>query len=317
MTVYALILNYKTKEETLSCIESLKLSNTNKSTQLKIIIIDNASNDGIERALSQKHADVVFLQTGSNLGYTGGNNIGIRWVLENTNEDEKKKVNDTYILILNNDTIVHPDCIEELLKAHKRHPKAGILSPKMYFDKQSLPQIVYDKQQNQLTQYNKEKIIWSSGGIIDWANMYGSSRGVDQLDQGQYDNDEQVDFAAGTAMLIPLKVARELKEFDNNYFMYYEDVDLSLKTKKRGYEVWYVYKAVLWHKNAASSGMASPLQDYFITRNRLYIGTKYAPLRTKIALYREALRFRSEQYKWQGVKDFFSLRMVKGTFIKN
>lgn len=316
MTVFALVLNYKTKDETIQCVQSLKKSILNKNTVLKIVIIDNASNDGIERALSKDHSDVIFLQTGTNLGYTGGNNTGLRWVIQTNTDEDQKKLDETYVFILNNDTILDEHCIDELIKGHRRHPNAGILSPKIYFDKNSLPKKIYNKERNEITKFNEQKIIWSAGGKIDWNNIYGSTRGVDEFDEGQYEEDQQIDFASGTALFIPYKIIQEIKEFDNNYFMYYEDVDLSLKVKKLGKEVWYIPKSILWHKNAASSGMASPLQDYFITRNRLYFGMKHASLRTKVALIREALRFRSDQYKWLGVKDFFSLKWGKGTFIK-
>jgi GT2 family glycosyltransferase len=317
MIIFALVLNYKTKNETLECVKSLKKNKLPSNVTLKIVIVDNASNDGIERALSKDHKDVICLQTGSNLGYTGGNNSGIRWILQTMHDEEKKKKEDTYILILNNDTTLDEKCIDELVKAYRRHPKAGVISPKIYFDPNSLPAKVLNKDKEEISTYDKNKIIWSAGGLIDWNNIYGSTRGVDQYDQGQYDEDTQIDFASGTSLFIPFSIVNQLKEFDNNYFMYYEDVDFSLRIKKLGYEIWYVSKAILWHKNASSSGMASPLQDYFITRNRLYFGLKYASLRTKFALVREALRFRDQPNKWHGVKDFFSLKWGKGTFIKS
>ena len=317
MTVFALILNYKTKEETLSCIDSIKKCNLQDSVTLKIVIIDNASNDGIERALSKVHPDVIFLQTGSNLGYTGGNNVGIQWVLETNHDELAKKKDETLVLILNNDTTFHQQFIVELIRGYKRHPKAGIISPKIYFDPNSLPKKIYNKNREEISKYDNTKIIWSAGGKIDWNNIYGSTRGVDECDQGQYDEETQIEFASGTALLMPLNVLKQIKSFDNNYFMYYEDVDLSLKVKKNGYQIWYIPKAIMWHKNATSSGMASPLQDYFITRNRLYFGMKHASLRAKFALLREALRFRADAHKWHGVKDFFTLQWGKGTFIKN
>lgn len=149
---------------------------------------------------------------------------------------------------------------------------------------------------------------------MDWNNIIGSHRGVDQIDEGQFDLDTQVDYASGCCLLMPLPIIRKISGFDEKYFLYYEDVDLNVRIKKAGYEIWYIPKAKMWHENAHSTGMGSPLQIYFSTRNRLLLGFKYASARTKIALIKEALTFRNDSVRWQAVKDFFTLKFGKGTF---
>jgi len=98
--------------------------------------------------------------------------------------------------------------------------------------------------------------------------------------------------------------------------MYYEDIDLSMRIKKAGFEVLYIPSANVWHKVAQSSGIGSGLNDYFITRNRLLFGMRYAKLRTRFALYRESLRFLLSGRVWQrkGVLDFYLGRLGKGSW---
>lgn len=320
MTIFSIILNYKNKDETLSCVQSLKACHLPDTVTLKIIVVDNASNDGIERALSQDHPDTIFLQTGANLGYTGGNNVGLRWVLDTTKEYDPKKSQETYILIINNDTTFDPHFIDELVKAAHRHPNAGILSPKIYFDPASLPKQILNKNREPIDpsakSYKPSAILWYAGGNFDQANMLGNHTGVDELDEGQHNTEREITFASGCALFIPLPVLRQVKEFDNNLFMYFEDADLSFRIKSLGKEIWYIPQAKMWHKNAASAGLASPLQEYFTSRNRLYLAFKYRRFRTLFALIREAIRNRHLTHRWQGFRDFFLLQWGKGTIIK-
>lgn len=322
MILFSVILNYKTKDETLECVQSLKACTLPAIATMKIIVVDNASNDGIERALSQDHPDTIFLQTGANLGYTGGNNVALRWILDNTKEYEPKKAQETFVLIVNNDTTFDPHFIDELIKAAHHHPNGGILSPKIYFDPESLPKVIYNKDHHPInpSTTNDQRpttILWYAGGNFDMANMLGNHTGVDEIDEGQYNTEREITFASGCALFIPLQVLRQVKEFDNNLFMYFEDADLSFRIKALGKEIWYCPKAKMWHKNASSAGLASPLQDYFTTRNRLYLALKYHRFRTLFALIREAIRNRHFEHRWHGFRDFFLLQWGKGTIIKN
>ncbi|MDQ3098864.1 MAG: glycosyltransferase family 2 protein [bacterium] len=307
MIIYTIILNYKTKDETLKCIDSIEKCSMPSGYSQKIIVVDNASSDGIERAITGNHPDIQFIQTGANLGYTGGNNAGIRWVMESGEHE-------SLILIVNNDTYFSQNFLPEMIGGLKKHPKAGIISPKIYFTKNSWPTPVLDKDKKEISPKTTDEIIWYAGGIFDWDNIIGGGRGVDQVDQGQFDREEQIEVATGCAMLIPFSVIKKIKGFDNKYFMYYEDVDLSVRIKRLGYELWYVPKAIMWHENAGSSGVGSPLQEYFQMRNRLLFAFKYAKPRTKLAVLREGIRMRNNPPRWKGVKDFLGFHFGKGTF---
>lgn len=307
MIIYTIILNYKTKDETLACVDSIKKCQLPPGHTQKIIVVDNASSDGIERAISSMYPDIQFIQTGANLGYTGGNNAGVRWVLENGDSASN-------ILIVNNDTYFSDNFLVEMINALKRHPKAGIISPKIYFTKNSWPKTIFDKDRNQVTPQKKDEVIWYAGGVLDWDNIIGSSKGVDEIDEGQHNKEHQLEIATGCAMLIPFNVMKKLDGFDSKYFMYYEDVDLCIRAKKLGYEIWYIPNAIMWHENAGSSGVGSPLQEYFQMRNRLLFAFKYAKWRTKLAVLREGFRMRNNPPRWKGVKDFLSFHFGKGTF---
>ena len=152
---------------------------------------------------------------------------------------------------------------------------------------------------------------------MDWDNIIGRHRGVDEVDDGQFDEIEQTEFASGCCMMIKKEVLEKTGVFNNKYFLYYEDGDLNIRAKKDGFKVVYVPKSVIFHKNASSSGgSGSILHDYYITRNRLMFGLKYAPIRSKLALLRESLKILLNGRYWQkrGVMDFYLGRLGKGSY---
>ena len=151
---------------------------------------------------------------------------------------------------------------------------------------------------------------------MDWDNIYGSNHGVDEVDKGQFEKTRETDFATGACMLLRSEALKDIGLFDEKYFMYLEDADLSEKLKKKGWEVLYTSKTEIWHKVAQSSGIGSDLNDYFITRNRLLFGMRYAKCRTKLALVRESFKLLLTGRRWQktGVRDFYLGRFRKGSW---
>lgn len=152
---------------------------------------------------------------------------------------------------------------------------------------------------------------------MDWDNVLGGNRGVDEVDLGQYDKTEETDFATGACMFIRRDALEKAGLFDEKYFMYLEDVDLCQRTREAGFGVMYAPKGYLWHKVARSSGIGSSLNDYYLTRNRLLFGMRYAKLRAKGALLREAFKLLLFGRKWQrqGVLDFYLGRFGRGNFV--
>src|SRR5581483_110058 len=245
--------------------------------------------------------NVHLLVNEHNLGYSGGNNVGIRQALAE---------NSDYVLILNNDTKVDKNFLVELLESLHQNENAGVAAPKIYFEK---------GHEFHKSRYKKDdlgKVIWYAGGIMDWQNLIGHHRGVDEVDKGQFDKEEKTELMTGCCLLIKSEALKKIGLFKEDYFLYYEDADFSMRLKNAGYTITYSPKALVWHKNAESSGSGSPLQDYFITRNRLLFGIQYAPLRTKVALLRESVHLLKTGREWQklGVKDYFSRRFGKGSY---
>lgn len=300
--IFISILNFNGNNNTLACVESLKKIN-GAGIKLTILIIDNGSAQRLNlgnKLLGNMRIEII--NNVKNLGFAGGHNVGITHALENGAE---------YIFILNNDTYVDKDFLKELLKVAEKDNKIGILVPKIYF----APGFEFHK-----NRYEKEdlgRIFWYAGGIMDWNNIVGRHRGVDEVDNGQYDTIEETELATGCCMMIRSEVFEKVGIFDDKYFLYYEDSDLNIRAKNAGFKAVYVPKSIIWHKNAGSAGGAgSNLQDYYITRNRLLFGMKHASIRAKIALLRESLKVLLRGRYWQrrGVLDFYLRKLGKGSF---
>lgn len=280
--VSVVILNYKAKELILKCLKTVL---TSDYKNIQVIIVDNDSRDNLEAEV-KKFPEVLYIQNNENLGYTGGNNIGIKKALESEAE---------YIFILNPDTTILKNTITKLVKGLEKYD-AGIVTPKIYFD--------------------QSQVIWYAGKIIDLNNVLASHIGVDQKDEGQFDNDAEVLDVTGAAMLIKREVFEKVGLFDERYFLYYEESDLSFRAKKANFKLMYIYSAVVFHKNAQSTGLGSPLQDYFITRNKMLFASKFLPLRTRFALFREGFRNLGNKTRRMAFRDFLLGKFGKGSFLK-
>lgn len=277
--VAVVVLNFEVEDLVRKCVASIKKS-THKL--LKIIVVDNSKESKLQDLKNDKAINLI--EVGKNLGYTGGNNIGIRYALEKGAD---------FIFILNPDTTVDKHTIEVLIKKAISY-SIWILSPKIYFA--------------------NTNIIWYAGGIFDFANVLGKHIGVDELDEGKYDEDKEVDFATGAAMFLYAKVFKEIGLFDEKYFLYYEDSDLCFRARRSGFKIMYIADAIVYHENAKTTGLGSPTQDYYITRNRMLFASKFLPLRTRFALVREAIRNIKIPSKRLALQDFLLGRFGKGSF---
>jgi GT2 family glycosyltransferase len=285
--VSIIILQYNSDHFTRECLESLSKMST-KSVLFNIVVVDNFSKTPF--SLENAPQNTTLLRTEANLGFTGGNNFGIEYAFKHHNPD--------YILLLNNDTIVSPQFLDRLVEFAQTHQKVGAVCPKIYFEKG------YEFHKDEYSPDQLGKVIWFAGGSIDWKNVYGFHRGVDEVDRGQFDlptikrskdqmpyyGYQTMDFASGCCVLFPTKVLKEVGLFDDSYFLYWEDTDLSMRIKKAGYELYFCHESIIWHKNAGSSGgSGSKLQQQYQKRNRLKFALRYAPLRSKLAVLKASL----------------------------
>lgn len=304
--ISVIILSWNRKNDTLATIESLSKSNIS-NYKMEIMVVDNGSEDGSQKAIKAllnkidiKNIETKLIENTKNLGFVEGNNVGIKNALKNKKD---------YIVLLNDDTIVDKNLISELVGAAKKYKKAAAISPKIYFAKGFEYKKRYKKSQ-------LGKVIWYAGGDIDWDNIYGTNHGVDEVDRGQFNKVKKVDFATGCCVLYKAEALRKVGLLDSRYFAYYEDSDISQRLKRAGWDVIYIPSGHLWHKVSQSSGIGSELNDYFITRNRMLFGTKYARLRTQVALIRESMKLLFFGRKWQriGIRDFYLKRFGKGSW---
>ncbi len=277
--VAVIILNYKVKDLTLKALLSVKKSNYKN---LQTIVVDNNSKDGLKEALKDQDG-ITFIQNDENLGYCGGNNIGIIRALDSGAD---------YVFVLNPDAQVEKEAIKNLVEAAQKED-IGIAGPKVLFD--------------------DRKTIWYAGGIFDMNNVIGAHRGVDEKDQGQYNNVGETDFVTGAAIFIRRDVLDKIGLFDTRYFLYYEDSDFCFRAKKVGFKVMFVPTAIVYHLNAQSTKLGSPLQDYYITRNRMIFAAKFLSTRTRLALFREALRHLGKPARRLAFFDFLIGRFGSGS----
>ncbi|MBU1000667.1 glycosyltransferase [Patescibacteria group bacterium] len=299
MKIAIVTVNYNGKKDTLEFLESLRKLNVadpffgNGNCELKVVIVDNASSDGSVFAIHQSFPKVDVLQTGGNLGFSGGYNKGL---------DYANIWGADYFLLINNDSLIKdPNLIVELVKTAESDPKIGLVSPKIYFA------AGFEFHKQRYGEKDSGKVIWYGGGRFDWDNIGSIHRGIDEVDKGQYDKTEEMEIISGACVLIKKEVIEKIGMFDEKYFLYFEDSDFVKRARNSGFKTFYSGQAAIYHKVSRSTGIGSKITDYYHTRNRLIFGMQYGRLRTKFALFREAVKLiligRSAQR--QGVLDYY------------
>lgn len=272
------------------------------------VVVDNGSTDGTEKELKNftfNNIKYKYIQTGKNLGFAGGNNIGIKYALGNESD---------YILILNDDMILPNNLLTKLVGFLDNNPKVGIVSPKIYFARG------HEFHKDRYKELEKGKVIWYAGGKIDWDNIYTSHIGVDEVDKGQFDVKSETDLASGSCMMIRREVFEKVGYLDEDFYLYWEDADLSQRVKKAGFKIYYNPITSVWHKVSASAGgSGSKSNDYFLIRNRYYFAMRYAKIRTKFAVLRDIIKLMFFGRDWQklGAKDAIMGKKGAGPWVKN
>lgn len=273
-TISVIIVNWNGKNDTVKCLDTLKKIDK-KGYQVNIIVVDNGSTNDSVITIRNAHPWVTIVETHKNLGFTGGTNAGIK---------EAINFKSDIIWLLNNDTLVERNVLNVCKDFND--PQIGIIGHKIYF----APGHEYHKDRYKKSEIGK--VFWYAGGLIDWKNMYASHKGVDEFDHEQYDLVEDTPFITGCSMFIRTEVVNKIGMFDEHFYLYLEDLDYCLRAKNAGFRLIYNPQGIIWHVNAGSSGgPGNPLHEYYLTRNRLLIGFRYAPVRTRLALIRESFKF--------------------------
>jgi GT2 family glycosyltransferase len=245
--VTIVILNWNGWEVTSDCLNSLKqISYPNYN----IVIVDNGSTDCSIERLSAAFPDVELIKNERNLGFAGGNNVGIRYALKRGAQ---------YILLLNNDTVVSSSFLASMIRVAEQNPKIGILNPKIYY-------------------LDPPGRIWYAGGQFSLWKGFAHHIGQRKRDDARYANTREVSFITGCAFLIKAEVIAQIGLLDERFFMVCEDTDWSLRSLKAGFKAVYVADAVVLHRESytINSKVGKWMRDYHNMRSSALLIRKHA-----------------------------------------
>ena len=240
MRLVAVVLNWNGGEDTLRALASLD--------GIETICVDNGSTDASDSEVERRFPQVELLRTGTNLGYSGGNNVGLRHAIERGAD---------WVLLMNNDAVAEPGLGAALLRAAEQRPDAGILACKVLFE------------DGETVQY--------AGASFNSLLGY-SGRPVGYRKRDEFQELREVDRADGAAMAISVAAIGE-GQLADELFAYVEDVELSLRLRRHGFPVVFVPDAVVRHKGSAATGGSDSTHNlYYDTRNTIVVTERHAPL---------------------------------------
>jgi GT2 family glycosyltransferase len=196
-------------------------------------------------------ADLVLIQTGANLGFAGGNNVGLRYAAARGDA--------SYVWLLNNDTVVHPRALLGMVRTAELDPGVGMVGSKLlYYDEPDRIQAV------------------GGGRIVPWQGLT-RFLGEGEEDRRQWETPLDPDYITGASLLVRTALAEEVGGLDERYFLYSEEVDWCLRARERGWKLRYAPESLVWHKGGKSVGHRSPLHDYHTVRGMLLLVRRFYP----------------------------------------
>ena len=249
--VSVVVVTRNREKELIQCLKSLMMSNYKK---IEIIVIDNNSKPTVASVLRKMFTKLIVIRSNQNLGAAGGRNLGIKYT------------KGEYILFVDDDAQVHKEMIKQLLDILRKTPQAGIAQPKIF-------------------DMERENILQGIGCEINLTTGRISSLGIREIDKGQYDNVTEIS-TVGCIWMLKRKVIEKIGEYDEEYFIPYEDLDFSLRARQSGFKILFAPKALAWHKGIKST-FVNPLLDYIgirsserayrVARNKIIFMGKHAP----------------------------------------
>lgn len=300
--VAIIVVNWNRCKDTLACLASLSCLDYPAYT---VIVVDNASRDDSVDRIRMAYPQTILIELEENLGFVGGNNIGMEYALE---------MGADYALLLNNDTEVAPNFLSELVIAAQTNDHVGIVGPTIYY-------------------FDRPNVIWSQGGEIDWSKGITSMIDIDKKDEGQFsDIPHAVDFVTGCSLMIKTSVIKEVGKLDERFFAYYEEVEWCVRVARAGYKLLQIPRAKVWHKISPERQVDSPIVHYYMTRNRLlFLQSSHANIFAWACTFSDFLRtllswtilpkwkHKSNQRKvmFLAIRDFFYGRFGKADIFGN
>lgn len=243
-SVLVVIINWNLKHDTVACLESVHKT----EYPCQIIVVDNGSQDNSAAYIARRFPHIKMLALPYNTGFAVACNLAIQEGLDEHTQ---------YILLLNNDTIVHPDFFTELVQAARANPQAGILGPKVY----------------SATEPGR---LWHAGARRRRWVLAAVDLGRNQRDNGQFEHIREVDYIFGCSMLIRRQVFEHVGMLDTGYFLYLEDLDFCLRAQAVGYRLLFVPQAKVWHQGSASTAQNPAWRKYHLAKSTLYFLRKHA-----------------------------------------
>lgn len=244
-------INYNGLKDTCALLDSIPVRD-----DTEIIVVDNASRQDEASVIEQRYPHVTVVRSEANLGFAGGNNLGV------------KASHGKYLFFINNDTEFPKDWnIDALTERLESDPKIGVVCPKIRF--------FWDNRPIQFAGYTPLSSI----------TMRNSSIGFGEEDNGQHDKPHPTPYAHGAAMMVKREALEKAGLMPECYFLYYEELDWSVMFTRAGYDIWYEPASTIFHKESQTTGQASPLRTYYLSRNRLLFARRNFPAPKRYATY--------------------------------
>ncbi len=253
--ITTVVLNTNRRDDTLNCLASLAQSTY---APHHILVLDNSSTDGSVEAIQARYPQVQIERLRENLGYAGNNNVGIRLALQQGAD---------WVFVLNEDTLVEPDCLDRLMEAAAADPAIGVVGPMVYT-------------------FDPGQVISSAGGRVLWPIADAVNVGMGEVDQGQYPA-RPVDFINGCGLLISRAAIERAGVLDETFFIYFEETDWCARVRQAGFRVHFEPAARMRHKAPIHWSGFGPSTLYYVTRNRLRFFVRHTPVQHKpLAVWR-------------------------------
>ena len=241
--VSIITINYNGLADTCALIDTIPFNDET----LEVIVVDNASKNDEASVIVQRYPQVKVICSDHNLGFAGGNNLGIN------------AAQGQYLFFINNDTLLRCEkddvrsksFFQPLINRLESSPKIGAVCPKIRFAWDPLP------------------IQFAGYTPLSSITMRNRSIGFGEEDHGQYDTPHSTPYAHGAAMMVKREVIEKAGLMPECYFLYYEELDWSMMIRRAGFDIWYEPACIIYHKESKTTGQNSPLRTYYITRNRL------------------------------------------------
>ena len=240
--VSVIIVNWNGASDTLAVLD--ELAGLREGPDLRIVVVDNGSTDDSVRHLRSSQHNFDLVETGANLGFAGGNVVGLRHAAGDPNVG--------WFLLLNNDVVLDPDFLAPLLTACS-DPEIAAAGPKIFY-------------------HEPAELLWAAGGRLRVRETVTEEFGKGVVDDGQWNQERDVTYLTTCCLLVPRDALDEVGLFDPLFFIGVEDADWCRRAVDRGYRLRYVPDSRIWHKVAVSTGGSyTPFKTFHTGRsNALY-----------------------------------------------